>query len=142
MDTQNTLDNSEKHPLFPSGDWEGFFTYTQGPNAFRNKMDIQLFFQENKVTGGGSDEVGSFTWEGQYDTSGLWCNLIKFYATHRVFYQGQVDENGIWGSWEIPPFSRGGFHIWPKKKGEEDSLELEESLSLSDIISKPIVVNS
>lgn len=142
MNDQHSIDNSEKHPLFPSGDWEGFFTYTQGPNAFRIKMDIELFFQENKVTGGGSDEVGSFTWEGQYDTGALWCNMTKYYTTHQVFYYGQVDENGIWGNWEIFPYSRGGFHIWPKKKEEEDSLELEESLSLSDIISKPIVVNS
>ena len=44
-----------------------------------------------------------------------------------LFYKGDIDENGIWGTWEIQGYSRGGFHIWPKKK-ETNSNQLEKQI--------------
>lgn len=103
----------ERHPLFPSGDWEGFYTYALGPEAPQHKMYCALQFKDQVVTGGGGDDVGFFFWQGSYDLQELVCVMTKFYSTHRVFYSGQVDENGIWGTWQLYGDS-GGFHIWPK----------------------------
>ncbi len=47
--------------------------------------------------------------------------MTKFYATHTVFYDGQVDENGIWGTWTIGGYFSGGFHIWPKAEAENEA---------------------
>jgi len=72
--------------------------------------------------------VGSFTWRGTYNTAALTCTLTKAYATHDVAYQGQVDENGIWGTWSLF-ISTGGFHLWPidqEEEEEEAALEQEE----------------
>ena len=32
-------------------------------------------------------------------------------------YKGCRDPRGIWGTWEIAPFAKGGFHIWPEGQG-------------------------
>ena len=123
--------SEEIHPLFPSGDWEGFYKY---PYAYLppDPMHCFLNFRQGTVTGSGSDSVGAFSWKGSYDTEALTCQLTKYYTTHTVFYKGQVDENGIWGHWRINDFSKGGFHIWPKKGGEEEegteNEEVEEEI--------------
>lgn len=112
---------SETHPLFPSGEWEGFYTYAFGPSANRNPMQFFLDFHQEKIHGGGADEVGAFSWKGNYDTETATCLMTKFYlGKHAVVYDGHADENGIWGTWMIPPFMKGGFHIWPKQKGGEN----------------------
>lgn len=104
----------EQHPLFPSGEWEGFYTYAMGPDAEQHKMDFFLNFRNGIVTGGGGDDVGSFSWKGAYDTEELYCTMAKSYQAHTVSYQGNVDENGIWGTWQLNEWMTGGFHIWPK----------------------------
>ncbi|MEL6924447.1 MAG: hypothetical protein AAFO94_10405, partial [Bacteroidota bacterium] len=108
----------ESHPLFPSGNWEGFYTYRMGPDAAQHKMAFHLDFQRNIVRGTGSDDVGGFFWDGDYDKESMTCNMVKSYSTHTVNYKGHVDENGIWGQWEMSLMS-GGFHIWPKGNGEQ-----------------------
>ena len=113
---------AETHPLFPSGPWEGFYTYHMGPDAHRHHMHFTLSFDAGIVTGGGGDDVGGFSWRGHYDKAALTCDMVKHYATHTVLYQGQVDENGIWGVWRIGDNFSGGFHIWPKA-GEEEAVE-------------------
>ncbi len=120
--------SEELHPLFPSGDWEGFYKYPYDILP-PGQMEFFLNFKAGVVTGGGSDEVGAFSWKGTYDTKALTCQLTKYYASHSVYYHGHVDENGIWGNWQINTFNKGGFHVWPKKGGtEEEEVEaLEES---------------
>lgn len=105
---------NERHPLFPSGEWEGFYTYSQGPAAMRHPMRFNLEFTANSVCGSGGDDIGPFFWNGQYAVEELQCRMTKHYITHTVSYDGKVDENGIWGTWELKSF-RGGFHIWPRK---------------------------
>ena len=118
--------SEEMHPLFPSGDWEGFYKYPYA--GFQpGKMEFFLNFKAGAVTGGGSDPVGAFTWKGTYDTKALSCQMTKYYSTHTVYYHGHVDENGIWGNWRISNYTRGGFHIWPKKgEDEEEQVEVLE----------------
>lgn len=125
----------ETHPLFPSGDWEGFYTYHQGPDAHRHMKQFTLEFRDKVAAGRGSDDVGAFRWKGVYDTETLRCHLTKFYTTHTVEYDGYVDENGIWGKWTLHWLS-GGFHFWPVKREEAAALEVvkaevkKESLTL------------
>lgn len=115
--------SEELHPLFPSGDWEGFYKY---PYAFMQSGQMAFFlnFKAGLVTGGGSDPVGAFTWKGSYDTKALTCQMTKQYSSHTVSYTGHVDENGIWGTWQIGSYTKGGFHIWPKK-GENEEVVVE-----------------
>jgi hypothetical protein len=125
-----TPGSSETNALFPSGDWEGFYLYSFGQHCSRHMMYFSLEFQNDEVHGTGGDDIGAFQWAGHYDTDKMECHMIKHYATHRVIYDGKVDENGIWGTWTIPPFGKGGFHIWPKKAGEafeEAAIEIKES---------------
>jgi hypothetical protein len=117
---------SEQHPNFPSGEWEGHYLWQAGAGAERHPMDFILNFKEGIVTGSGSDDVGSFKWEGEYSTSSMSVKMVKVYRTHLVLYSGMADTNGIYGSWEIPPFGRGGFHVWPKKnKGGTSKKEVK-----------------
>lgn len=106
----------ESHNYFPSGEWEGFYLYQAGADATRHAMHLRLTFAEGRVTGSGSDDVGPFTYRGQYDVTTFRVTMVKHYATHEVSYRGVADESGIYGSWELPISFRGGFHIWPKKQ--------------------------
>src|SRR5262249_22121077 len=45
----------------------------------------------------------------------------RYIGKHDVAYQGYNEGKGIWGLWEIPPSSRGGFHIWPTALGDPTS---------------------
>lgn len=144
----------ELHPLLPSGDWEGFYCYHHNPE--QHKMVIELNFSNSLVSGSGVDDVSLFTWTGNYDVEEYKIQMVKHYATHNVIYKGDIDENGIWGVWEIAYDSSkfspillatikeafkndltGGFHIWPRKiKVESNSIsteELNESDKLKEI---------
>ena len=131
---------SEMHPLFPTGAWEGFYTYAMGPDADKHQMRCMLTFKNGTVAGGGSDDVGSFTYKGSYDTEQLICTMTKQYQTHTVSYQGQVDENGIWGTWKMRG-GNGGFHIWPKAsaKGGEAQLVEAEAKEKEQVQEVPVV---
>ena len=109
--------------LFPSGPWTGFYNYT-GPED-RHRMDLHLDFANGRMTGDGTDNIGHFLIQGSYDPPSRDCAWVKTYpGSHHVIYRGCRDGVGIWGSWEIPPFSRGGFHIWPRRVGEGEVEEL------------------
>ncbi|HEY3244629.1 MAG TPA: hypothetical protein VGM03_14910 [Phycisphaerae bacterium] len=111
--------NAEADPRFPSGPWVGFWLQRRMPG--RNRMrDLVLRFRNCRVDGHGTDCVGAFTFEGQYDLSTARVKLHKRYAgAHTVLYEGQNDDDGrwVWGVWtlrEAAGVDRGGFHIWPK----------------------------
>lgn len=125
------MPSSETHPHFPSGEWEGFYTY---PNSnAKDKMGTTLEFSNGKVSGSGSDPIGAFAWSGHYDVKAETCHMTKFYmGKHVVYYDGYADENGIWGSWTISNNWRGKFHIWPKGRGQfgEEVAAMEEAFFL------------
>ena len=116
---------NEMHPLFPSGAWEGFYTYATGPQADKHKMNCNLTFRQGKVKGSGTDDLSSFSLKGTYDLDSLVCEMAKHYPSHIVQYSGQVDENGIWGMWSLGTKS-GGFHIWPKSKKQKSEKVAKE----------------
>ena len=124
-------DITEKHSFFPTGEWEGFYTYAQGPGASRHKMSFILAFKEGLVTGGGADDITTFNWKGKYDLENLTCQMTKYYhGRHTVFYNGNVDENGIWGMWKLGNWFTGGFHIWPK--GSKTAAQIAEMERLTE----------
>lgn len=118
----------EPHPHFPSGRWEGFYTYYSGVEGEQHRMSCWFDFMQGLVYGAGSDDVGPFDWQGEYCTGSCTCNLVKYYSSHVVHYSGHADENGIWGTWLLSEL-RGGFHLWPTQEGEEEAgLEVEKLL--------------
>lgn len=124
-------DSTETHPQFPSGEWEGFYLYSFSKQ--QHKMSFSLNFQNNKITGAGSDDVGAYSWQGTYDKEAMTCQLIKSYTQHQIFYNGHADENGIWGQWSWNPLMKGGgFHIWPKNNADANEAEavVEESIEI------------
>ncbi len=120
--------------LFPSGPWTGFYNYRPGD---RHRMDLDLTFANGALTGQGSDDIGPFLVRGGYDSASLECHWTKTYVgAHDVFYRGFREGKGIWGTWEIAIFSRGGFHIWPRAAGEgAEQTESAEQPQPADAIS-------
>ncbi|WP_299679531.1 hypothetical protein [uncultured Tenacibaculum sp.] len=128
-------ENLESHKFLPSGEWEGFYCYSHSPA--QHKMTINLTFKKGKVSGSGTDDINYFSWKGDYNLEVFTVTMIKNYPSHKVNYKGDVDENGIWGSWNIGSDCSGGFHIWPKKQNsEEDSKALEEKITESKKLKK------
>jgi hypothetical protein len=111
---------------YPSGPWIGFYCY-RGSRE-RHRMDLELTFRDRLVTGSGSDDVGRFGIRGRWSDEDLRFNWIKTYpGSHDVFYTGFGESKGIWGVWEIVPWCRGGFRIWPKGQGEDLVEEVAET---------------
>ena len=113
---------------FPSGPWTGFFTYNRILGKWT--MDLRLSFENGRMTGEGNDSVGPFIIAGAYDASTKECYWTKTYVgAHDVFYKGCREGKGIWGTWEIGVFARGGFHIWPEGADDaENEAEYAEEL--------------
>jgi hypothetical protein len=119
----------ETDPRFPSGPWRGFFLMSHWPG--RHQMELLLSFRQGVMTGEGRDMIGSFLIRGKYNLDDGKCHWTKRYiGKHDVAYQGFNEGKGIWGLWEIPPSSRGGFHIWPEAMGDPTSPHLAEAADL------------
>jgi hypothetical protein len=138
--------NNETHHFLPSGEWEGFYCYSNSPA--QHKMSIDLNFANSVISGSGVDDVNSFRWNGTYDLENFKIKMIKKYVTHIINYQGDIDENGIWGVWDNPEdlssfadypnilqqvkgMINGGFHIWPKASNSESKEEVREEVKES-----------
>jgi hypothetical protein len=105
--------------LYPSGLWVGFYNYQPGD---RHRMQLHLTFANGVISGDGNDDIGRFLIKGRYDSQSAESHWTKTYVgAHDVFYRGFREGKGIWGTWEIGNFARGGFHIWPKRAGDTES---------------------
>jgi hypothetical protein len=92
-------------------------------------MELHLEFSQGAVKGEGRDYIGDFVVTGRYSVDDGKCHWSKRYIKkHDVFYEGYNEGRGIWGTWEIPPTWRGGFHIWPEKWGSSPDGRLVESI--------------
>jgi hypothetical protein len=101
-------------------------------------MELSLTFFERVMTGEGRDMIGRFLIRGKYNLDDGKCRWTKRYiGKHDVAYQGYNEGKGIWGLWEIPPSSRGGFHIWPSAMGDPMSPRLAEAID--EPIAVPLV---
>src|SRR5580704_9018971 len=115
----------ETDPRFPSGRWTGFFVQPVIPG--RHLMELHLTFRNGSLTGEGRDWVGKFILSGRYDTRDGRCHWTKRYlGKHDVYYKGFNEGKGIWGTWDIPPEWRGGFHIWPEGMADPTRPHLSE----------------
>ncbi len=134
--------NTEQHPNLPSGEWEGLYKYPSVLQGMfeEGKMTFVIDFCNGEIIGFGSDQVGGYTWKGSYDLDQMQCWMIKSYTTHDIDYEGNVDENGIWGFW-LTGHDRfkGTFHIWPKGREVEEVSE-EKKNNLVEI--KKVLVNN
>ncbi|MBI2898816.1 MAG: hypothetical protein HYY17_01385 [Planctomycetes bacterium] len=112
---------------FPSGPWTGYYVYDL--DGKRERMDLDLRFADGLVSGSGTDPVGFFLVRGRYDAKEAEVWWHKTYpGRHDVYYRGFREGRGIWGTWQIHEWWRGGFKIWPKGIGEGavEKLEVEE----------------
>jgi hypothetical protein len=101
----------------------------------RHQMELLLTFRQGVMTGEGRDLIGAFLFRGKYNLDDGKCHWTKRYiGKHDVAYQGFNEGKGIWGLWEIPPTSRGGFHIWPEAMGDPTSPHLAEAVDTPAVI--------
>ena len=125
----------EKDASFPGGGWTGFYLQYWMPG--RHTMDMQLTWSDGKLSGQGSDPVGAYTIDGEYETDTGKCAWTKKYiGRHSVAYRGVNDGHGIWGVWEIRILGglyqdRGGFHIWPRGTDVSEASEQTEEAVLA-----------
>lgn len=100
-------------------------------------MELNLTFASGIVRGDGKDDIGLFFVRGRYDPANGECHWTKTYVgAHDVFYRGFREGKGIWGTWEIQIFGRGGFHIWPLAAGESaERGEFAEQVASADAVS-------
>ena len=148
----------EQHRFFPSGVWEGIYKYPSEHNGSRHEMHFTLNFKDGTVTGTGTDDVGGFSWRGTYNVDSFVVVMTKSYATHNVYYEGMADEIGIYGGWNLLSprqashlksvlgeslksnnvfaAATGGFHLWPRKGGEEaEEAAVEERVKVRKLTS-------
>ena len=115
----------EPDDRFPSGPWTGFFLWPAVPG--KHRMELLLTFRAGVLSGVGRDRCGEFLVRGRYQTEDGKCWWTKKYiGKNDVAYQGFNEGKGIWGTWEIPRDSRGGFHIWPEAMGDPTRQTLVE----------------
>lgn len=123
----------ETDDRFPSGPWKGFFLMPSSPD--RHGMELLLTFREGTILGEGRDRVGEFLVRGRYQTDDGKCWWTKRYVgKHDVSYLGYNEGKGIWGTWDIPPIWRGGFHIWPEAMGDPTKETLVEEAEVPELV--------
>jgi hypothetical protein len=92
-------------------------------------MELELTFRHGVMKGEGRDLIGPFLIRGRYQTESGECWWTKRYiGKHDVHYRGFNEGKGIWGVWEIPPSSKGGFCIWPEAWGDPTGSHLKEAV--------------
>jgi len=129
------MDEPNDEAEYPSGPWRGYYNYEA--NGVRHRQELTLNFKSGNVSGDGLDGVGPFWIRGRYDRERREVWWTKSYvAAHTVHYRGFREKQGIWGTWEISAFARGGFLIWPVGQGGG----IEETLDASVPVEPELVV--
>ena len=78
--------------------------------------------------------MGKFVIRGRYDLKSGEVTIHKHYlGQHWIYYRGVNEESkGIWGTWQIKQFMRGGFHIWPAGMADPRCPRLAEEVELCE----------
>jgi hypothetical protein len=94
----------------------------------RNSMyDLVLdIAPDGRVTGGGVDCIGEFTFEGHFRNNGTVSLDKRYIGRHRVFYEGCNSGEGIFGTWSIPGFNRGRFALRPIAETTSDRAAIQQ----------------
>lgn len=112
--------DQETDPGFPSGPWNGFYTYRGHPDGL-HRMGLGLAFVRGHLRGHGSDDIGPFHVAGGYELDSRRCWWVKTYpGSHEVYYRGVQHGRVISGDWALPPADAGTFRIWPGGAGGLD----------------------
>lgn len=123
----------EQDDRFPSGPWEGYFLQ---PGLGRQGMELVLTFREGVIRGDGRDIIGDFLIRGKYELESGKSWWTKHYiGLHDVAYQGYAEGHGIWGTWEIAAYFRGGFHIWPVGQASGEAQAVAEEVDRPRLVS-------
>ncbi len=112
----------------PSGEWKGFYLEKHQPN--RGWMHLYLLFEPGTLKGEGTDYVGPWHIQGNFDAQGNIEWVKQYLGKHRVRYHGAYNEQGIRGEWLIHGVLAGPFHIWPKSLREMDERYLRNELNV------------
>ncbi len=124
MNTPNESDLIDE-ALFPTGIWTGFFT--EPHHTRRGWMHLYLTFENGQIRGEGTDYVGPWKIQGEFDRAQSACQWTKHYlGRHRVIYRGVCGSNGIVGRWSINEGLTGDFHIWPAANSEVHEMYADE----------------
>lgn len=96
--------------MYPSGVWRGYWDQVVFGRQLMN--DLNIHFDQGKVTGHGKDIVGQFTLSGSYDHLGKVQMIKQYVDRHQVEYSGEYDGEGtIFGTWIISNIWKGKFAI-------------------------------
>jgi hypothetical protein len=88
--------------------------------------NLVLRFSADWIEGEGTDIIGPFTFQGQFQGDASVTLVKQYLGRHQVLYQGQYDGEGtIFGQWSIGAFWRGPFVL----QREHQTLAAEESLA-------------
>lgn len=94
-----------------TGIWHGCYFYALDNQAIDYYL-MNLSFNENVITGSGTDSVGGFKINGEILPNGS-VGFIKVYTTHSWNYFGQIFGSEIYGRWgTIRTPHRGTFLMW------------------------------
>lgn len=82
---------------FPSGEWSGYYMQQRDTRGYRtatqrrDDMSLHLSFEAGRISGRGSDTVGTYTITGQYNSARLRCAFAKRYTgeDYVVEYRGE-----------------------------------------------------
>jgi len=124
-------------PDFPSGEWTGFWLQNDGLGPAKYRQDLHLTFRQGVMSGAGSDAIGRFAIRGRYDAEEREAWWSKQYlGGHAVYYHGYREIKGIWGTWDIHGWT-GGFHIWPRREGEELAESVAAEADVERVLEAP-----
>lgn len=75
-----------------SGHWKGY--YTQGNSMYDFKVTV-VFTKNKKVMGEGMDDIGAFSFNGDWSASTGKVKFVKeYHGRHSVNYDGKLSKDG------------------------------------------------
>jgi hypothetical protein len=81
-------------------------------------MELALSVRGQLLSGGGMDDVGTFSIHGSFDEGTTNFFWTKRYAAHSVYYKGAYDGKFLKGRWLLEG-GQGTFCLWPDGAGEK-----------------------
>lgn len=83
--------------------WTGY--YMQGGNECEMNLDNLFISMGGQISGGGSDDNGSFSLNGQISPNGCFQFNKQYHGAHSVMYQGNVSPGCLSGRWMVSGMS-------------------------------------